>query len=116
MHTDKEPRKGCAKKSSESSEAYQKVLTEDLERLQQRITDFTGTTPTTIAYPFGYYSSETESIIKELGFKASLSCAERMNYISKDTNCLYRLGRYLRPPDKSSTDYFKKVLKSKKEK
>ncbi|MBN7772708.1 polysaccharide deacetylase family protein [Clostridium aminobutyricum] len=112
MHSIKGDRKGCAKKSSESFEEYQKALTEDLERLQQRITDFTGTTPNTMVYPFGYYSKETEEVIKGMGFKSSLTCAEKINYISKDKDSLYKLGRFLRPPDESSAAFFKDILKS----
>lgn len=114
MHTIKGARKGCSKKSSESADQYKQVLTEDLERLQQRVTDFTGTTPNTIVYPFGYYSKDTEALIKEMGFKASLTCTERINYISKDKDCLYRLGRFLRPPDESSETFFNKMLSKRK--
>ncbi|QIB69240.1 polysaccharide deacetylase family protein [Aminipila butyrica] len=111
MHTYDQGRKGCSEKSGESTTAYREKMLEDVGLLQQKITDYTGTTPNTIAYPFGYYSKESEAVIKEMGFQASLTCSQKVNKISRDPNSLYRLGRFLRPPDKSSASFFKDILK-----
>ncbi|MFV0517724.1 MAG: polysaccharide deacetylase family protein [Aminipila sp.] len=110
MHTYNKGRKGCMDKNGESYEVYKDKFVEDVGSLQQKITDYTGFTPNTMTYPFGFYSKDTEKVVKEMGFKASLTCSEVPNYITKDPECLYKLGRYLRPPDKSSADYFKKIL------
>lgn len=110
MHTYDKGRKGCTEKIGESADEYKRVLISDIGLMQQKIIDNTGTVPNTITYPFGFYSDETEAIIKELGFKASLTCSEKLNYITKDPDCLYKLGRFLRPPEKSSSKFFEDVL------
>ncbi|QHI71090.1 polysaccharide deacetylase family protein [Aminipila terrae] len=113
MHDSKSGRTGCGEKSGEGMEKYRENFTADVGLLQQRITDYTGTTPNTMVYPFGYYTKNSEVLIKEMGFKASLTCSAKINKISRDPECLYKLGRYLRPPDKSSDSFFKKILENK---
>lgn len=110
MHTYDNGRKGCADKDGESYEQYKKIFIDDIGLLQKRITDYTATTPNTIAYPFGYYTKNSEKLIKEMGFKASLTCCQKLNDISRDPECLYKMGRFLRPPGKCSASFFKDVL------
>lgn len=107
-------RKGLRRKSSESAESYRKALQEDLCKLQDLITQHTGKTPTAIVYPFGAFSPETKTIIRDIGFQASLICEERMNKLRQgDPSCLYGLGRYNRPSGISSEKFFAKVLSAK---
>lgn len=110
MHTYDKGRKGCIEKKGEGTENYKENFTDDIGLLQQRITDYTGVTPNTIAYPFGYHTKNSEALIKEMGFKASLTCCQKVNKISRNPECLYKLGRYLRPPGKSSASFFKEIL------
>lgn len=110
MHTYDKGRKGCMETSSENFDVYKSKFIDDVGTLQQHITDYTGITPNTMTYPFGFYSEDSEAIVKELGFKASLTCYEATNQISKDPDCLYKMGRYLRPPGKSSEDFFSGIL------
>ncbi|QAT42695.1 polysaccharide deacetylase family protein [Aminipila luticellarii] len=112
MHTYDHGRKGCSEKSGEALEIYKENFEDDIGRLQQEIIDYTGTTPNTIVYPFGYYTEKSESLIKEMGFKASLTCSQKVNKISRDPQCLYQLGRFLRPPGKSSSNFFKNILEN----
>ena len=67
----------------------------------------------TFVYPFGAISDASLPILKELGFQATLTCEEKINYITKDADCLYGLGRYLRPAGMSSEEYFKNILREK---
>nr|WP_315024320.1 polysaccharide deacetylase family protein [uncultured Aminipila sp.] len=110
MHTCDNGRKGCSEKSGEGLVTYKEKVMGDIGLLQQRIIDYTGVTPNTIAYPFGYYTKNSEALIKEMGFKSSLTCCQKINSISRDPECLYKLGRYLRPPGKSSSSFFKNIL------
>lgn len=110
MHTYDKGRKGCIEKKGEGTEIYKENFINDIGLLQQRITDYTGVTPNTIAYPFGYHTKNSETLIKEMGFKASLTCCQKVNKISRNPECLYKLGRYLRPPGKSSASFFKEIL------
>ena len=93
----------------ESFEAYKTVLSKDLSKLQQEFSINTGYIPNTFTYPFGAISSDSMDIIKELGFKASLSCNEGINLIIKDPNCLYQLKRYNRPNNLSTACFFNKI-------
>ncbi|MEE1047663.1 MAG: polysaccharide deacetylase, partial [Clostridia bacterium] len=60
-----------------------------------------GYTPVAFAYPFGSVSEASYNILKEMGFKATLSCEERVNVI-KDSEDLYMMGRYLRTNKRSA--------------
>lgn len=110
LHSMDAGRQGCTELKTESFEEYQEFLMADLNKLQDKIKDYTGFTPNTFTYPFGQFSQYSEQVIKSMGFKASLTCAEKMNHIQKNPDCLYKLGRFLRPPDISSKDFFERVL------
>ena len=63
--------------------------------------------PNTFTYPFGAFSENTDEILREIGFQATLSCTEGVSVIKRsDPDCLYRLKRHLRPPDKSPEEFF----------
>lgn len=109
LHNITKNRRGCMKMKGESFEAYKTVLSKDLSKLQQEFCINTGYIPNTFTYPFGAISSDSMDIIKELGFKASLSCNEGINLIIKDPNCLYQLKRYNRPNNLSTACFFNKI-------
>lgn len=104
-------RQGAKKKSGESAEAYKSMLRRDLLALQQTLSEKSGVLPVTFAYPYGHVSEESLDVIKEVGFKASMSCYEKMNYVTHDASCLYLLGRYNRPSGVSTQDFMVKVLR-----
>ncbi len=107
LHTTDMGRNGSKKKRGESTEEYKAVLVEDLGKLQDAFKKNTGYVPTTYTYPFGSVSNDSFDIIKEMGFKASLSCESGMNYISRDKECLYMMKRYLRTPKKTAAEILK---------
>ncbi len=106
LHSNKGGRLGAKKLKSESTATYMAMLSADLGKMQQKMKDNTGYTPTTFVYPFGAISSASIPVVKSLGFEASLTCVSKMNYITTDAECLYELGRYLRPAGTSSEKYF----------
>lgn len=110
LHSNNNGRNGAAKKKGESSEEYKKILTADLMKLQDEFKENTNYVPSTFTYPFGSISKESEDIIKELGFKASLSCSSGVNFITKDENCLYLLKRNNRPAVVTTEKFLKKIL------
>lgn len=78
LHSIKNGRKGCKKLASESLEAYTFLLTNDIMKLQNEFAEnCNGYTPNTFTYPYGAISNASIPIIKDLGFKASLSCTSR---------------------------------------
>ncbi|MCI8481826.1 MAG: polysaccharide deacetylase family protein [Clostridia bacterium] len=111
LHSTSNGRIGCSKKSYEATETYTNILSTDILALQQKFQENTSYTPTTFTYPFGSISKASFPIIKNLGFKASLSCTSGVNTITKDPNCLYCLKRNNRPNGISTQNFFKKLLK-----
>lgn len=105
-----EARKGSMKNPGEGAESYKNMLRRDLQSLQQSLAEKSGVLPVTFVYPYGHVSEESLEVVKEVGFKASLSCHEKMNYITIDSS-LYLLGRYNRPSGISTQTFMAKVLK-----
>ena len=86
-------RNGVSQVSNESDEDYRTFLTSDICRLQDKIAYVTGVAPTTFTYPFGAFNENTDTILKEIGFKATLSCTEGVSTIKKgDPGCLYTVS------------------------
>lgn len=111
MHKSKSSRKGCTKKYGESVETYSTILSNDINKLQNEFNNNTdGYIPNTFTYPLGAISKASLPIIKSLGFKASLSCATGINYITKNPDCLYLLKRNNRSGKISSEQFFKNLL------
>ena len=102
-------RNGTKRKKGESLESYRNMLTADIMKLQNKLTETCGITPNTFTYPYGAISKESKEILKELGFRASLSCLEGVNLINKDKeDVLFGLKRKNRPHGVSSERFFKK--------
>ena len=110
LHSIDSGRKGAKKKAVESLVDYRTLLVEDVMKMQTRMREETGYTPTAFVYPFGAVSSESLPILKELGFQATLICESHINAITRDPECLYGLGRYRRPAKTVSEAFFKKIL------
>lgn len=103
-------RKGAMKKYGESIEDYTNILSTDILKLQEEFKTNTNYTPNTFTYPYGAISKDSLNVIKNLGFKASLSCAKGVNHITKDTECLYQLKRNNRPSNISTEQFFNGLL------
>ena len=114
MHQTK-VRKGVAQKKGESDQAYRAALTADLTRGNHLLKDKVGVTAAVFTYPFGAYTKATDPILRELGFRATLTCEERVSRITRDPASLWRLGRYLRPPDVDSKAYFEPIFRKAEE-
>lgn len=97
MHTISQKRNGTKKQRGESDEHYKTALTEDIGKMQELIKTHTGSAPIAFTYPFGSVSKASFDILKEMGFKSTLSCESGMNYITRDSECLYMMKRYIRP-------------------
>ena len=97
LHQNTSKRNGAKKARGESLDDYTKLLTDDLMLLQKKFKDNCSYEPTTFTYPYGAVSDASVEIIKNLGFTASLSCAQKINIIKQDDpDCLYRLNRFIR--------------------
>ena len=94
---------------------YEQLLTDDIQKLQLKINDMTGTNtyPNTFTYPYGKYNENSERIIKKLGFKASLSCTFGVNLIRKDnTEKLFGLKRICRAHNQNIGKLLEEAMKT----
>jgi len=92
---------GCCQMDPESLENYEELLTNDINKLQEEILSITGNSPNTFTYPYGRYNDKIETIIKNLGFKATLTCKFGVNVIDNDPDTLYSLKRIRRAHNQS---------------
>lgn len=111
MHCGNGIRRGCSIAVGETEEQYHDILFNDLTLLQQELYRCTGITPVVFAYPFGYISRESLPIIRECGFLITLTCYERMNYITRDPDCLLGLSRYNRSGAYSTEEFMERLTK-----
>lgn len=109
MHTLR-PRRGSARRTDETASAYKTALTEDVERAQKLFLQELGFSPTAFFYPFGAIGEGEPELLREMGFQALFTCTEKTNQLTEDPECLYALGRFLRPPDQSSAQFFTKTV------
>lgn len=112
MHSNKGGRIGIKKKTAEKVTTYEKLIADDITQAQNRFKENLKLIPDTFTYPFGAVCDEAQSVVKELGFKASLICQEKSNTITKDKECLYNLGRYLRSSKDNGKAFLQKLEKS----
>lgn len=102
-------RYGSQKMKRESVGAYQSALRDDLKKMQREMLEHTGYQPTAFVYPLGAVSKDSIPILHEVGFQASMNCMGKINSITKDPECLFGLGRYVRPAGSDSETFFKKI-------
>ncbi len=110
MHSITKKRRGTKKNKCESFEHYQKALCNDVMLMQNKVEDFLDFTPTTFVFPFGAISNCSLDILRQLGFKATLSCEGKVNRLTKNPEKLYGLCRILRPPNISTEAFFKRHI------
>ncbi len=109
MHSCNGKRVGTKRMKGESDLAYETAFTQDLSKAQTRIDEMTGWTPTCFVYPFGAISNGTQEMLKSMGFQSSMTCESHMNRITRDPECLFEMGRYLRPGLQSTEAFFQKI-------
>ncbi len=110
MHSLKGERTGCGIANGETESDYRKKLNNDISQLQEEFAENIGFTPVVFTYPFGKVSRESLPVIRENGFLMTLTCRESPNYITRDTDCLYGIGRYNRSGLYSTEEYMKKIF------
>lgn len=96
-----EPRKGALRMDGENAQDYRRELWSDLSA-EQKLLKECGQEPVTLAYPYGFLSDESEKYARELGFRVTLSCEERVNKLAVgDYSCTYKMGRFNRSSGRS---------------
>jgi peptidoglycan/xylan/chitin deacetylase (PgdA/CDA1 family) len=101
LHKISKERYGCSQMANESLEHYEEFLSNDINTLQEKIMSVTGNSPNTFIYPYGKYNDKMETIVKKLGFKATITCKFGVNVINNDPDTLYSLKRIRRAHNQS---------------
>lgn len=87
---------GLDRAKKESKENYYKRIKEDTIKANEIFEKELNKKPIIYAYPYGNYNEMTEKILKELGYKVTLTTKSRMADIEKN---LFVLKRYNRGKD-----------------
>jgi peptidoglycan/xylan/chitin deacetylase (PgdA/CDA1 family) len=107
LHLINKSQKGAGKKRGESNEAYKIRLKNDVGKMQNKIYEETGRLPDAFTYPFGEMAKTSNEILKEMGFKSTISCIVGVNKISvSDPDCLFSLKRFLRSGKDNTQRFF----------
>ena len=103
-------RRGMGKIHGEREEDYKNLIYNDIEKFNTYYERITGEKTEIIAYPYGIKNETLKTIVREKGFKITLTCREETNKISVGSS-LEELGRFNRPYGKSSESFFDKIYK-----
>ena len=108
MHKyDENERIGCAITVGEDEASYIETLTTDLNTFQTALLEHGLSKASCFAYPHGKNCVQSDKLITQLGFGASLLSVEGLNTITRfDATSLFGLKRYNRPPDLSLETIF----------
>lgn len=93
---DLKKRKGILKQKTETEQEYEKMVRNDIDKNQKLLELNCGITPKAFTCPFGAVNEKALNIIKSMGFKVTYGCEEGVNYITRESECLYELKRYNR--------------------
>ena len=110
MHSLYDGRVGCSRNSGETEESYRTALSADIQQLQEEFRENIGFYPVIFTYPFGSVSRESLPVIRDSGFLMTLTCREQMNYITREPDCLYGIGRYNRSGLYSTEEYMARLF------
>ncbi len=103
-------RKGVARKAGEVLAVYQDVVSSDTARMQRALQERVGARTMAFTYPFGFVDEDSEQLLRQMGYLATLSCEETHNCITRDPECLFLLGRFNRPAFTSTAAFMERLL------
>ena len=79
----------------EEDGAYVRALRDDLEAFRARRAGRVPTELAALAYPFGYYTRETDELLAAEGIRATFTTEERINnLVPGDSGTLRMMGRF----------------------
>lgn len=87
-------RSGVLQMEGESNGDYAKAIHSDIGGMADSIEQHLGNTVNIFTYPFGFYSHLSEQILKDMGYRSTLSTKSGINQITKgDPDSLFALKR-----------------------
>ena len=84
----------------------------DNAKLQERAKEIIDFEPNTFTYPYGKFNENTDTVLRKLGFKATLSVTFGVNVITKDPDKLYDLKRICRSHNQSIEKMIKEGMET----
>ncbi|MDR2649107.1 MAG: polysaccharide deacetylase family protein [Clostridiales bacterium] len=94
-------RRGALPRKYESDEDYQKIISDDLGKLNEEYKEHLGISPEAFACPFGCYNDRLKEAVRKTGLSVILSSSQKMNTLTGDPEELLKLNRFLREHNKS---------------
>ncbi|MCI6925908.1 MAG: polysaccharide deacetylase family protein [Butyricicoccus porcorum] len=104
------PRRGCLRKSGEDKASYQETFLSDTRRAQELFVSLEISEPVCYTYPYGACNDETDALVKQYGFVATLSCEEGVAHITRDPACLTGICRCNRDGCMTSEQFWSGLL------
>lgn len=86
-------RKGVERLPGETAADYETVLTRDIERMRAWAREARVTLLPAFAYPYGFVDPLADAIFAENGFSVTMTSEPHINTLTRDPDCLLRLGR-----------------------
>lgn len=102
-------RRGAARLETETASQYRLFINNDLDKFHNLYFRITSDVPIIFAYPYGIRNDLLEELVKEKGYKITLSCRESVNTLQQGSS-LYELGRFNRPYGISTQAFFDKIF------
>ncbi|MBO8168569.1 MAG: polysaccharide deacetylase family protein [Thermoanaerobacteraceae bacterium] len=99
--------KGVLPRPGEDQESHERRFRQDTVRIKKLIESNVGNEVIVYTYPYGVYNNTTEKILKDLGFKFTLT----VNHGLADLSNGYTLNRINVPADMSSAELVRLLLK-----
>lgn len=93
-------RVGVLQKEGETNGDYSRAFQQDLDELAEEIESRLGNKVNVFTYPMGYYSHLSEQLLKDMGYRATLSTKSGISVITKgDPSSLFALKRINGSPE-----------------
>ena len=77
----------------ESAEAYAQVLLNDIRTMNEWAQAAGLPLLPFFAYPYGYVEPLADILLQQQGYLATMTSEPHVNVLSRDPQCLFRLGR-----------------------
>ncbi|MBH5317699.1 polysaccharide deacetylase family protein [Paenibacillus sp. GSMTC-2017] len=103
-------RNGVLSKQEETAGEYSKNFITDVDKMAGQIEQFIGGEVTIFTYPFGYYSHQSEQMLKDLGYRSTLTVKTGISVIEKgNPESLFALKRINGGPEVPSEKLVKQL-------
>ena len=88
-------REGILMLEGERDKDYCAALLDDARMFARRLTEQGFAEPVALAYPYGFFNAECETILRKAGIRMTFTVEEKVNSLKiNDRNCLWNLGRF----------------------